>query len=240
MTARAIVIGSLCFVMGCSAGVGAGPGLAELQDELVATKPAVWTFFNIESCSDLCNDSACACITRPPACPTTSPAGQSCSTVGAHCLVKGSPVHHLSEYTCEQPPQYYRMSNANSGLCLNAASSTSGTAVVQSTCNSTSAQEWQVETPASSTTRIRHRSSGKCLDIAANLAVLNPCDSRTSERFQPGSSTSSVMVVRTDVSALTACLEIPSGSMALGVQAQQSACTNPAVPYQLWVFQPSP
>ena len=237
MTARMIVIGSLCLVMGC--GVGTGPELSELRDELVATKPPVWTFFNIESCSDLCNDSACACVTSPPACPT-SPAGLSCSPVGAHCLVKGSPVHHLTEYECETPPQYYRIPNGNSGLCLSTASSANGTAVVQSTCNGSTAQDWQVETPASSTTRIRQRSSGKCLDIAGNLAVLDPCDSRASERFQPTSSTSSTMQVRTNASSLTACLDVPSGSMSPGVQIQQLACTNPAAPKQLWLFQPAP
>jgi len=245
MTARTIVIGSLCLAWACSE-----PEMSEHQDELVGTRPAVWAWASQEFCGDLCpGDPLCTCVQLPqPPCSTTFPAGQSCSTPSSTCVVLGSPHNYYTEYRCDAPPMYYRIANARSGLCLHVGSSSNGAAVVQAVCNGSAAQDWQVETPASASSRIRNRSTNKCLDIVNDLAVQNPCDARASEKFQPESSTRNVMLVRSNASSFSACLDIPFGSMSPSVQAKHFQCKNPTVAWfaglddasnQLWVFLPN-
>jgi hypothetical protein len=242
---------SLVFVMatGCT-----GPKSGELQEELSSTKPAVWTFATTEYCGDVCPplpggqpDTMCTCLAPQTACPS-NPAGQACSPVAATCWVK-SPIHHVTEYSCDPPPMYYRIANAKSGLCLGVANANNGTAVAQGICSGTATQDWWVENAASATSRIINRSTGKCLDIVANLAVQNPCDARASELFQPESSTRNTMLIRTNASSLASCIDVPNALMT-PVQVQHFGCKNPAasptwfgglqdLSNQLWVFLPN-
>lgn len=91
--------------------------------------------------------------------------------------------------------------NYSTGSCIAINSTASGTAVVQTPCNTTDATLWQAEivdkegsgTAGRAFTRYRNVQTGMCLDLQTNMStdgmpiVQRACSSATTQQWYPGS-----------------------------------------------------
>jgi hypothetical protein len=215
----------------------------EVGTEAAAVTTGLWTRQSSTGCADQCGAPTCSCVSDRC---TGNPEGQTCSPIGDECnVIAGSSYRTLQcvapppppppPPTGVQPGVWYRIASGQSGLCLGVASSSlgNGAAVVQQICGSGTHQEWQVEDPFFLASRIVNRNSGKCLDVANNLLVQNPCDGRSSQHLHPNSGTRLLMDIRSTTS--NDCIEVPDSNGTIGLQIQTATCVSPTCS-PIWVF----
>ena len=166
---------------------------------------------------------------------------------GAGILVAGLVAAvGVSSASAATPPTgtWFTFVSSNSGKCLDAAgaSSANGTAVQQYTCNSTTAQQWELlpATDAGYFVIVNNIAPQPAIDIngpsTASGAQIHLWTNGgwSSEEWQPVQESSGAYHFVSHYSGL--CLDVPAASTADGVQLQQYACNGTGA--QAWTLNP--
>ncbi len=133
------------------------------------------------------------------------------------------------------PTAWYTVANKNSGKCVDAraAGTANGTAVQQTACNSTNAQQWQVQPTSDGHVRVNNRgNAAQVWDVAEVSSVdggvihLWTYGGGNNQQWQPVEEADGAYHFVSRHSGK--CLDVPAASTADGVQLQQYTCNGTA------------
>ncbi|GAA3828255.1 hypothetical protein GCM10022226_56300 [Sphaerisporangium flaviroseum] len=133
----------------------------------------------------------------------------------------------------------YTLVNAGSSLCLNAPGSSSGTQLVQASCNGSANQIWTV-TSVSGGVTLKAGATGMCAGVrdastsAGKAVQLENCSGASSQTWSLTASGSNYRVVNANGGK---CLNVKDSSTSSGALVQQNSCDS--VTSKQWTFAPA-